>query len=93
MSLTDNGIIDLANAFRKYIPGILTGGNKNGYTKEEEEEIKKNLKKADEISANKTTGDYVNDVTTIFGLDLKKSGNQMLLAAVFVFIFVALFKD
>ena len=94
MSMTDNGLIDLVNAFRKYMPGVLTLGNKNGYTKEEEEEIKKNLKKADEIAANKTPSDYANDVGYMFlGVDLKKSGNQMIMAVVFILILLGLMKD
>ncbi len=93
MSLNDNGIIDLANAFRKYIPGILSGGSKNGFTKEEEAEIKKNLENANKIAENKTATGYVNDVGTIFGLDLKQQGNQMILAAVGVLVLFAFFKD
>ncbi len=94
MSMTDNGIIDLANAFRKYMPGILTiGSGKNGYTKEEEAEIKKNLEKADEIAKGKTPAGYAKDVGTIFGLDLSQQGNQMILAAVGVLVLFAFFKD
>jgi hypothetical protein len=91
--MTDNGLIDLANAFRKYIPGILTGGNKNGFTEAEKEELKKNLAKADEIAAGKTPAGYANDIGTIFGLDLNQQGNQMILAGVGILVLFALFKD
>jgi hypothetical protein len=92
MSMTDNGLIDLANAFRKYIPGILTGGNKNGFTEAEKEELKKNLAKADEIAAGKTSTGYANDVLEMLGLKGADS-SMLLIIGVLVVAFIAIIKD
>jgi hypothetical protein len=91
MSWTDNGIIDLANAFRKYIPGILTGGNQNGFTDQEKEDIKKNLEKADEIAKGKTPTGYANDVMEMIGLKGDASG--FLVVGVLIVVLIAMIKD
>lgn len=91
MAEQTNAFEDFWGAIRKYIVPKAAGG---GYTKKEEEEIKKNLEKAYKETEDKKPSDYANDVGEMFlGIDVKKSGGQMLIVGIIVFVFIALFKD
>jgi hypothetical protein len=88
MSMSDNGLVDLANAVRKYIIPKFAGG---GYTQEEKDAITKNLEIAEGRSANKTPTGYANDVLEMIGL--KGDSSMLLIVGVLVVAFIAIIKD